>query len=99
MANNTGILSREDILENLPYAYDGMIGKKVPLSERMFFGNDVLEAMSQYAQQFAEWLYSKAYNSYDSNGKNCGWLLHDGMDGNIYTTEQLYEIFDKQTNQ
>jgi len=50
------------------------------------------ELVEDESLKFGEWLNSNAYNSYDSNGKNCGWNLHKGMDGNIYTTKQLYEL-------
>lgn len=43
--------------------------------------------------EFGEWLNKNAYPSYDSNGKPCGWNLHKGMDGNIYSTSELYTTF------
>lgn len=102
MDNNTGILNNEITEANFINLANNMIGTGL-----LPTGKANYELAKDYAQQqervaaiaFAEWLNSKAYNSYDSNGKNCGWNLHDGMDGNIYTTDQLYELYLKQTNQ
>ena len=71
-------------------------------------GNQKLDAIMELFNQlhpsptpdveFGEWLNKNAYPSYDSNGVPCGWNLHKGMDGNIYTTTELYTHYSKTKN-
>ena len=46
--------------------------------------------LQQHAEGFAEWVGKNAFPSSDSNDENCSWRLHADMDGNIYTTSELY---------
>ena len=59
--------------------------------------NQILDSMDEWAEivviGFGEWLNKSAYPSYDSTDKNCGWNLHSGMDGEVYTTKQLYSMY------
>ncbi|MES2382819.1 MAG: hypothetical protein V4538_17360 [Bacteroidota bacterium] len=86
--------SKEDILKDLPYAYDGMLGKEVTLSERMFMFKDINEAMDIWANQqaisFAEFILA----DYDTHENNF-WQHSDTYE--VYTTEQLYNLFIQST--
>lgn len=107
MSSNTGILTKEEILGK----HTGEHG--IYLTKGQICGSDALDAMDEYAQQqervrsiaFAEWFFSdensykEVYHSDDDNDGMWYDSFSEGINRHYYTTEQLYELYLKQTNQ
>ena len=112
-ANNTGILSKEEILENVSDERRDcfQFGNNLDLFDGQ--ASTVFEAMSQYAQQqervtaiaFAEWTQDNRWYTYE-NGKWRYTFEHgtamrkESYEKNyVKTTEQLYNLFLQDTNE